>query len=248
MNLLLSVKNLCVSVAQKTIIPSLSLELREGTTHVIMGPNGSGKSTFAYALAGHPRYEVACGSIMLNGEDVTTLSCDKRAKLGLFLSFQQPPEIPGVRIATFLKEIYAAVHPDRYSPEQFADLMKGALDSLSMDPAIVHRFLNDGFSGGEKKRFELLQLLILKPQLIIFDEIDSGLDVDALKLVSRVVDLLRKENPRTCFIIITHYQRILDHLHADAVHIMRQGSLVISGGLELVSAIEQKGYDEFAAV
>jgi Fe-S cluster assembly ATP-binding protein len=210
-----------------------------------MGPNGSGKSTLAFTMAGHPGYEVRGGSVALDGEELLELSPDKRAKAGLFLSFQYPAAIPGVSVANFIRTARQAVRPDDLTPAKFRQLVFQKLDTLDMDPAFLGRYVNDGFSGGEKKRLEMLQLAILAPKYAILDETDSGLDVDALQAVGRSVQALRAsdEGKDTGFLVITHYPRILQHLPADVVHVMIDGRIVKTGGPELAQEIEREGYD-----
>jgi Fe-S cluster assembly ATP-binding protein len=210
-----------------------------------MGPNGSGKSTLAFAIAGHPGYEVLGGSVSLDGEEILEQSPDKRAKAGLFLSFQYPAAIPGVSVANFLRTARQAVRPDDLTPAKFRQLIFQKLETLDMDPAFLGRYVNDGFSGGEKKRLEMLQMAILAPKYAILDETDSGLDVDALQAVGQSVEALRAsdEGKTMGFLVITHYPRILQHLPADVVHVMIDGRIVKTGGPELAQRIEREGYD-----
>ncbi len=241
----LQIKNLSIVVEQKTIIKNLSLDIAPGTVHALMGPNGSGKSTLAYALMGHPRYEITSGSVLLNNHDLLAMPVDKRAQAGLFLVFQYPHALPGVTVFSFIKEAYDAIHVPIDVPA-FELMLKKAMDTLQIDFSFAYRYLNDGFSGGEKKRFEILQMLILKPTMAIIDEVDSGLDVDALKLVAQGINAVKKSNPVMSIILITHYQRILEHLVPDFVHILCEGQLVQSGDASLVTAIEKKGYDGYS--
>jgi Fe-S cluster assembly ATP-binding protein len=210
-----------------------------------MGPNGSGKSTLAFTIAGHPGYEVTGGSVSLDGEELLTLSPDKRARAGVFLSFQYPAAIPGVSVANFLRSARQAVRAGDLSPAKFRALVFEKLDTLDMDPAFLGRYVNDGFSGGEKKRLEMLQMAILAPKYAILDETDSGLDVDALQAVGRAATSLREsEDGRNMgYLVITHYPRILRYLPADVVHIMMDGRIVKTGGPDLAERIEREGYD-----
>ena len=241
----LVISGLRVAVEGKEILKGIDLTIEPGKTHVLMGPNGSGKSTLAFAVSGHPKYEILGGSVTLDGVDILSLPADKRAKAGLFLSFQHPSEIPGVTVANFIRTARMAVRPDDLPPAKFRQLVYGKLDVLDMDPAFLSRYVNDGFSGGEKKRLEMLQLAILAPRYAILDETDSGLDVDALSAVGRSIDALRQsdEGKDTGFLIITHFPRILRHVPADVVHIMLDGRIVKTGGPELADVIERDGYE-----
>lgn len=243
---MLNIRNLSVNKDDAPILRDIDLSVQPGTVHVLMGPNGSGKTTLAYTLMGHPAYTVTAGTVELEGVCLLSQSPDKRARAGLFLSFQQPVALPGVRVATFLLEAYRAVTGDMISVSAFGELLQTYMKRLSIDPTFMHRDLNDGFSGGEKKRFELLQLLVLKPKIAILDEIDSGLDVDALKIVADGIAYARSENPALSLIIITHYQRILHYVHPDFVHVLRDGMLVASGGPEIIHAVEQGGFDSYS--
>ena len=239
-------RDLRVAVENKEILKGIDLTVEPGRVHVLMGPNGSGKSTLAFTLAGHPGYQVLGGSATLDGEELLELSPDKRAKAGLFLSFQYPAAIPGVSVANFLRTARMAVRPEDLNPAKFRKLVFEKLDTLDMDPAFLGRYVNDGFSGGEKKRLEMLQLAILAPKYAVLDETDSGLDVDALKAVGETVNALRASEggKETGFLIITHYPRILQYIAPEHVHIMLDGRIVKSGGPELAGEIEQKGYEE----
>ncbi len=241
----LRIHDLRVSVAETEILKSIDLLVYPGKVHALMGPNGSGKSTLAFALTGHPNYAVTSGSARLDGEDLLALSPDKRAKLGLFLSFQYPAAIPGVSVANFLRSARMAVKPGDFTPSKFRALIFEKMDLLDMDTAFLGRYLNDGFSGGEKKRLEMLQLAVIAPKYAVLDETDSGLDVDALGSVGRSVNAMRADESGrdTGFLIITHYPRILQHIKADTVHIMLDGRIVKSGGPELADEIEREGYD-----
>ena len=243
----MDIKHLSVTIDQKIIIPNLSLQVYPGSMHALMGPNGSGKSSLAYALMGHPHY-ITSGSVVLNGEDILTLSPDKRAKLGLFLAFQYPLEVPGVKIFTMLQHAYRAITGLDITLELFQEKLHEAMDTLHIDRSFAFRNLNAGFSGGEKKKFELLQIMLLKPSVIIFDEIDSGLDVDALKVVAAGITAYKQANPQAALLCITHYQRILDYIVPDYVHVMVQGILVESGNASLGNRIEGKGYGGYSAL
>ena len=241
----LVVSGLHASVEDKEILKGIDLTVEPGRVHALMGPNGSGKSTLAFTLAGHPGYKASAGEATLDGEQLLELPPDKRAKAGLFLSFQYPAAIPGVSVANFLRTARQAVRPDDLTPAKFRALVFEKLDTLDMDPAFLGRYVNDGFSGGEKKRLEMLQMAILAPKYAILDETDSGLDVDALGDVGKSVAALRAsdEGKRMGFLVITHYPRILQHLPADVVHIMIDGRIVKTGGPELAQEIEREGYD-----
>lgn len=240
------IQNLAVLVENKKILKNITLSIAPGSIHALMGPNGSGKSTLAYTLLGHPHYEVENGTILYKNQNITELAPAERAKLGIFLSFQQPVAIPGLKVNTFLKEALQATSGTTISVQEFNIKLIEYMKQLQIDPSFAYRDLNDGFSGGEKKRFELLQMLVLKPTFIILDEIDSGLDIDALKLVAYTVDLLKKENGQTTVLIITHYQRILEHISPDYVHVLYDGEIMQSGDAQLVHQLEAKGYDEYS--
>jgi len=243
---LLSVNNLAVSVEDKQVLNGLDLTIQPGKVHAIMGPNGSGKSSFAYTLMGHPRYEVTQGSITFDGQDITTLTPDKRAKLGIFLAMQHPLEIEGVSLKDFLRQAYNALYDGtdkQLRLKEFAEHLIGKLHLLKMDTEFAERPINVGFSGGEKKRAEMLQLAVLQPKLAILDEIDSGLDVDALKTVCAAINTIKHDNPTMSVLLITHYKRILDYVPADTVHILQGGKIVKSGGPELADEVEKIGYE-----
>lgn len=242
---LLSLHNISVSVFDQPVLYDIDLKINVGTIHAIMGPNGSGKSTLAYALAGHPQYAIAAGSITLNDTDLVTLPPHERARVGLFLSFQHPIEIPGVSVASFLKEAYMAKTRAHISPVDFQALLRKRCEQLSIDESFIARAVNVGFSGGEKKRLELLQLLLLQPAVAILDEIDSGLDIDSLKVVAQGIELARAENPAVSILLITHYQRILDYIVPDYVHVLRHGRIEHSGDATVAQLLEAKGYDEY---
>jgi Fe-S cluster assembly ATP-binding protein len=243
----LQIQGLHAGIAGTEILKGIDLVVEPGSVHALMGPNGSGKSTLAFSLAGHPSYKVSSGSVHLDGEDLLALPPDKRAKAGLFLSFQYPAAIPGVSVANFIRSARQSIKPDDLPPAKFRKMIFEQLDVLDMDAAFLSRYVNDGFSGGEKKRLEMLQLAMLAPKYAVLDETDSGLDVDALRSVGNAVEALRasEAGKETGFLIITHYPRILQHIAADHVHIMMDGRLIRSGGPELANLIEQEGYDKF---
>lgn len=242
----LRITNLRCRVAGNEILKGIDLTVEPGAVHALMGPNGSGKSTLAFSLTGHPRYEVS-GAVSLDGEDLLSLSPDKRARAGLFLSFQYPAAIPGVKVANFLHAARQAERPgDPLPPAKFRALLLEKMDQLGIEPAFMGRYLNDGFSGGEKKRLEMLQLAVLAPRYAIMDETDSGLDIDALKDVGGSIAALRAsdEGRNTGFLIITHYPRILQYIVPDVVHVMIDGRIVKTGGHDLAHRIEREGYDK----
>jgi Fe-S cluster assembly ATP-binding protein len=238
---MLKIENLRVEIDGQEIVKGLDLEVGEGEIHAIMGPNGSGKSTLANVLMGHPRYEVTGGSITFRGEDVFELEPDERAKLGMFLAFQYPSEVPGVSVANFLRTAVNSVREEELSPMDMYRLIQEKMRIMQMDPKFAERYLNEGFSGGEKKRNEILQMLMLEPKLAIMDETDSGLDIDALQVVAKGVNELRA--PGFSAVIITHYQRILRYIEPDRVHVMLDGRIVTSGGKDLAHELEDKGYE-----
>src|SRR5215204_2494696 len=236
---MLKIEDLYVEIDGQEIVKGLDLEVGKGEIHAIMGPNGSGKSTLANVLMGHPRYEVTEGSITFQGEDVFELEPDERAKLGMFLAFQYPSEVPGVSVANFLRTAVNSVREDELSPMEMYRLLQEKMSIMQMDPRFAERYLNEGFSGGEKKRNEILQMLMLDPKLAIMDETDSGLDIDALQVVAKGVNEMK--GPEFSAVIITHYQRILRYIEPDRVHVMLDGRLVTSGGKELADDLEGKG-------
>ena len=240
---LLTVDNLQVSVDDKPILKGLSLTIRAGEVHAIMGPNGSGKSTLSFCLAGHPKYRVTGGRMLYKGQDIAALSADARARKGIFLAFQYPTAIPGVTIANFLRTSLKAVRGADVPVKDFRQTVKASLKSLGVPDAFMNRYVNDGFSGGEKKRLEILQMSVLQPELAVLDETDSGLDIDALKVVSAGVNALRA--PTRGMLLITHYQRILNYLKPDIVHVMVDGRIVKSGGPDLANELERQGYESF---
>jgi Fe-S cluster assembly ATP-binding protein len=238
---MLKIEDLHVEIDGQEIVKGLDLEVNKGEIHAIMGPNGSGKSTLANVLMGHPRYEVTGGSVTFQGEDVFELEPDERAKLGMFLAFQYPSEVPGVSVANFLRTAVNSVREEELSPMEMYRLLQEKMSIMQMDPKFAERYLNEGFSGGEKKRNEILQMLMLDPKLAIMDETDSGLDIDALQVVAKGVNEMK--GPEFSAVIITHYQRILRYIEPDRVHVMLDGRLVTSGGKELADDLEEKGYD-----
>jgi Fe-S cluster assembly ATP-binding protein len=241
----LEIRDLTVEVDETEILRGVTLDLDKGRTIALMGPNGSGKSTLAYAIAGHPAYEITGGSIRWQGADLTELTPDERARLGVFLAMQYPVEVPGVSVTNFLRTALNAVSGEEIPVRQFMQQLKGEMAELGVDESFLQRSVNEGFSGGEKKRFEILQMALLRPQLAVLDETDSGLDVDALKTVSEGVDRLR--SPDLGVLIITHYTRILRYIRPDEVHVMSEGRIVASGGPELADELEERGYDHLKA-
>jgi Fe-S cluster assembly ATP-binding protein len=242
---LLVIKDLEARVADKPILKGLSLTVEAGTIHAVMGPNGSGKSTLAQVLAGNPAYEVTGGSVTYDGEDLLAMEPEVRAQSGVFLAFQYPIEIPGVSNAYFLRAAYneklKAQGKEEVDPLEFADLMEQKLALVEMDSAMLSRSVNTGFSGGEKKRNEILQMAVLEPRLAILDETDSGLDIDALRIVANGVNQLKRKDNAT--IVVTHYQRLLNYIVPDFVHVLANGRILKSGGKELALELEDKGYD-----
>jgi Fe-S cluster assembly ATP-binding protein len=241
----LEIRGLHADVEGKEILKGIDLTVTQGQVHALMGPNGSGKSTLANVLMGRPTYKVTAGEIRFRGEDITALSPDKRAQLGLFLAFQYPTEIAGVSVVNFLRTAYNAVKGETTSALAFRKLMKEKMDLLGVDDEMVRRYVNQGFSGGEKKKNEVLQLAVLEPAIAILDETDSGLDIDSLKSVAQGVD--RLIGPDLGVLIITHYQRILNYITPDHIHVMMSGRIVLSGGPELAHELEQKGYEGLRA-
>jgi Fe-S cluster assembly ATP-binding protein len=244
----LEIKNLHVSISTEQgpveILKGVDLTIKQGETHAIMGPNGSGKSTLAYTIAGHPRYEVTGGSISLDGEDVLEMSVDERAKAGLFLAMQYPVEVPGVTVTNFLRTAKTAIDGKAPALRQWVGDLKEAMSSLKMESGFAERNVNEGFSGGEKKRHEIMQLQVLKPRFAVLDETDSGLDVDALKIVSQGVNKA-KEDTGLGVLLITHYTRILRYIEPDFVHVVVAGKIVEDGVPELAERLENEGYDRY---
>jgi Fe-S cluster assembly ATP-binding protein len=237
----LEVRDLHATVEGKEILRGIDLIVRQGETHALMGPNGSGKSTLSNVIMGRPGYAITGGTVIFNGEDITALTPDERAKRGLFLAMQYPTEVPGVSVVNFLRTAYQAVKGEQVSALAFRKHMKEQMERLSIDDAMVNRYVNQGFSGGEKKRNEVLQLAVLEPRIAILDETDSGLDIDSLKLVAKGVNEL--VGPDLGVLLITHYQRMLNHITPDRVHVMMGGRIVKSGGAELANELEEKGYE-----
>ncbi len=245
----LEIRDLHVSVEEAAgtfteILRGVDLDVNAGETHAIMGPNGSGKSTLAYAIAGHPKYLVTQGSVTLDGEDVLAMSVDARARAGLFLAMQYPVEVPGVSVSNFLRTAVTAVQGEAPKLRDFMKNMRAAMSALAIDPAFAERNLNEGFSGGEKKRHEVLQLELLNPTIAVLDETDSGLDIDALKVVSEGVNRFRAD-PDHGVLLITHYTRILRYVQPDFVHVFVGGRIVRQGGPELAEELERDGYENF---
>jgi Fe-S cluster assembly ATP-binding protein len=242
---MLDIRGLTANVGDKPILRGIDLTVNAGEVHAIMGPNGSGKSTLAQVLAGHPAYEVTGGSVAYDGKDLLEMEPEERAQAGIFLAFQYPVEIPGVTNAYFLRSAYNELRKARgeaeVDPLEFLDLMEEKLALVDMDAGMLNRSVNTGFSGGEKKRNEILQMAILAPRLAILDETDSGLDIDALKIVADGVNKLRR--PENATIVVTHYQRLLNYIVPDRVHVLAGGRIVKSGGKELALELEEKGYD-----
>lgn len=238
---MLKIEGLRAEIDGQEILKGLDLDVGKGEIHAIMGPNGSGKSTLSNVLMGHPRYDVMGGSATFRGEDIFELEADERAKLGMFLAFQYPSEVPGVSVANFLRTAVNSVREEELSAMEMYRLIQEKMKIMQMDPKFAERYLNEGFSGGEKKRNEILQMLMLEPKLAIMDETDSGLDIDALQVVAKGVNELR--GPDFSAVIITHYQRILRYIEPDHVHVMLDGRIVTSGGKELALTLEDKGYD-----
>jgi Fe-S cluster assembly ATP-binding protein len=237
----LAVEDLKVEVDGKQIVNGLTLSVPAGEVHAIMGPNGSGKSTLANALMGHPKYDVTGGRVLLEGEDITGLAPNERAQKGLFLAMQYPTSVPGVTMTNFLRAALKGVRGTDVPVREFRAQLMESMALLKMDESFVRRYLNEGFSGGEKKRAEVLQMSLLKPKMAVLDETDSGLDIDALRTVSEGINALR--NPEMGVLLITHYQRMLDYIKPDRVHVLYKGRIVRSGGPELALELEAKGYD-----
>lgn len=240
---LLKIENLSVEIDGKEILHGVNLEIKAGEIHALMGRNGSGKSTLSNTLMGHPAYKISKGQLTFNGNNINNLKPNERAKLGLFLGFQYPLSIPGVTVANFLRQANKALKGGAVSPKDFRKLLYEKMDDLEIDHEFATRYINDGFSGGEKKRMEILQMAMLEPKLAILDEPDSGLDIDSLKLVAQSINKFKEKNPDVSILLITHYQRILDFVKPDKVHVFVDGDIVESGGPELALELEKKGYD-----
>ncbi|MFZ9087410.1 MAG: Fe-S cluster assembly ATPase SufC [Pontimonas sp.] len=244
----LQINDLHVSITTEQgpveILKGIDLTINQGETHAIMGPNGSGKSTLAYTIAGHPRYEVTSGSITMDGEDVLEMSVDERAKAGLFLAMQYPVEVPGVTVTNFLRTAKTAIDGKAPALRQWVGDLRTAMESLKMEPGFAERNVNEGFSGGEKKRHEIMQLQVLQPKFAVLDETDSGLDVDALKIVAEGVNKA-KADTGLGVLLITHYTRILRYIAPDFVHVIVSGKIAESGGAELAERLEEEGYDRY---
>lgn len=244
---MLEIKDLTVKVEDKVIINNMSLVVDKGQIEALMGPNGSGKSTLACTLAGHPDYEVVSGSVKIDGQEILDMEPHERAHAGLFLAFQYPIEIPGITFLSFLKEVVNAKRKSQGQPlvdaGEFIVSVKSKVAAVGLDESFLYRALNDGFSGGEKKRAEILQMLLLEPKVVILDETDSGLDIDALRSVAQAVK--DYDDSQTVFLVITHYQRLLDYMEPDKVHIFSKGNIVKSGGLDLAQQLEKSGYAQF---
>jgi Fe-S cluster assembly ATP-binding protein len=237
----LEIQNLHVRTEEREILHGVDLKVEKGQTRALMGPNGSGKSTLANTLMGNPQYEITEGKILLNGEDISEADPDERARAGLFMAFQYPATIPGVSVANFLRMAVNAGREEPIKVKEFGQMLKENMELLRIDRDFTSRYLNEGFSGGEKKRAEILQLAVLKPQFAVLDETDSGLDIDALRVVADGVNAMRE--PERGFLIITHYTRILGYVRPDFVHIMLDGRIVREGGAELADELEDKGYE-----
>ena len=244
----LEIRDLHVSVeadgGAREILRGVDLTVKSGETHALMGPNGSGKSTLAYSIAGHPKYTITSGTVTLDGEDVLAMTVDERARAGMFLAMQYPVEVPGVSVSNFLRTSVTAIRGEAPKLRTWVKEMKGAMEGLSMDPAFAERNVNEGFSGGEKKRHEILQMELLQPKIAILDETDSGLDVDALKVVSEGVNRVAASG-EVGVLLITHYTRILRYIRPDFVHVFVDGRIVAEGGAELADELEAHGYDQY---
>lgn len=242
---MLDIRGLRAGIAEREILKGIDLQVKAGEVHAVMGPNGSGKSTLAQVLAGNPAYEVLGGSVTYQGEDLLALDPEVRAQQGIFLAFQYPIEIPGVTNAYFLRSAYNEIRKahgqEEVDPLDFLDLVESKMQLVEMDPSMLNRSVNTGFSGGEKKRNEILQMAVLQPKLAILDETDSGLDIDALRIVAEGVNKLKR--PDNATIVVTHYQRLLNYIVPDFVHVLANGRIVRSGGKELALELEEKGYD-----
>lgn len=242
---LLEIKNLKVNIGKFEVLKGASLSIEAGKTHVVMGPNGSGKSSLANTIIGHPMYKVVGGEVLFEEDSILEMAPEERSLLGIFLSFQTPVAVPGVTVSSFLRMAYNQRFDEEISPVEFQTILLREIKEVGLDKDFLYRSLNEGFSGGEKKKLEMLQMRILKPRFIILDEIDSGLDVDALKLVAKTVESLRDENSGISILIVTHQRKLLEHINPDRVHIMVDGKIVKSDGKELVDLVENEGYEGF---
>lgn len=238
----LKIKNLHVQVEGREILKGVELEINSREIHVLMGPNGSGKTSLSLAIMGHPKYKITEGKILLDGEDITNLETYEKVRKGLFLAFQNPIEISGVKLSTLLVAEYNRIYGSSTQPLQVISQVKELSKTVGVSDSLLNRGIFEGFSGGEKKRTEILQMLLMKPKIVILDEPDSGVDVDGLKAISNAILKLRDEN-NTGYLIITHYRRILEHINADRVHVLHKGKIVASGGMELAKLIDEKGYE-----
>ncbi|QBI21407.1 Fe-S cluster assembly ATPase SufC [Egibacter rhizosphaerae] len=241
----LEIRDLTVEVEGTEILHGVDIDVNKGETHALMGPNGSGKSTLAYAIMGHPNYALTGGSITCKGEDVTAMTPDERARLGMFLAMQYPTEVPGVSLTNFLRQSVSTVRGEDVPVRQFMKELREQFADIGMDEKFLQRNINEGFSGGEKKRFEILQMAMLKPEIAVLDETDSGLDIDAVRIVAEGVN--RLSGPDLGTLIITHYTRILRYITPDKVHVMYEGRIVQSGGRDLADELEEKGYEHLKA-
>lgn len=241
MKSLFEFENISINIEEKEIVRGVSLQIKAGEVHAIMGPNGSGKSSLSNALMGHPNYQLTSGKIFLNGEDITELEADERSRAGLFLAFQYPLAIPGVTVANFMRTALQAHRGKDADMSDFRKLFRAKMSELDIDDSFARRYLNDGFSGGEKKRIEILQMSVLNPKMAILDETDSGLDIDALKTVAKGINRFR--NDSNGILLVTHYQRMLNYVKPDYVHVMINGKIAKSGGPELALQLEDRGYE-----
>ncbi len=245
---MLSIKNLSVSINDEKILENFNLEIKKGETHIIMGPNGSGKSTLCYAIMGHPKYKITSGKIEFNGQNILEMPTDERARAGLFLAFQYPKEVPGITFGNFLRQSSNVKLKESgekvLSPMEYFKIAKELIEKVDLDKSMIGRGVNEGFSGGEKKRAEIVQMAALKPKLSLIDEIDSGLDIDSLKKVAQSIEEIKSETGMST-ILITHYQRLLNYMNFDFIHIMKNGKIVKTGGKELVEDLEKNGYQNF---
>ncbi len=238
---MLEIKNLYVSINDKPILKGVNLKIEKGEIHALMGPNGSGKSTLSFVLMGHPKYKITKGEIFFEGKNITEINPDERARLGMFLCFQYPTEIQGVSLFNFLKTSYNSINNEKISSMEFREIMKDKMKLLGVEQKFIERYLNEGFSGGEKKRGEILQMAVLNPKISILDETDSGLDIDSLKIVSNGIN--KVSNSENSILLITHYKRILKYIKPKFVHVMIDGKIVLSGDEKLADELEENGYN-----